>query len=223
MPSRSKLVRIILYVCGGGALCLLLTIGLANLWMHRSASGRTHTVDSTPNRDVALVLGAGLQPDGTPSPYLAARLDIGHDLLARGKVKAILVSGDNQKKNYDEPTAMRDYLIKKGTPADRIVTDHAGLDTYDSCYRARDVFGTRSMTVVSQGYHVPRALAVCRALDLDVVGVGDETGRQFEDHWSRGERREVLAAVKAAWDITSHREPILGSRETSLQEAIRRG
>lgn len=176
---------------------------------------------SVPRRDVALVLGAGLRRDGTPTPYLAARLDIARDLYARGAAQILLVSGGRRGPEYDEPAAMRAYLVEAGVPAHRIVADGAGLDTYDSCYRAVVVYGVRSLIVVSQSYHVPRALAVCRALRLDAVGVGDETGRASPSTWSAGEQRELLAGVKAAWDVASQRTPRFRSGDAGVAQVVR--
>lgn len=196
-------------------------MGCCALWTRSSASGRLYDVATVPPRDVALVLGAGLRSDGTPTPYLAGRLDIARDLYVRGAVRVILVSGDNRTEAYDEPGAMRRYLLEAGIPAEHIAMDCAGLDTYDSCYRAAAIFGIRSIVVVSQTYHVPRALAVCRALGLDAVGVGDDTGRASPATWEAGEQRELLAAVKAAWDVASQRTPILGPQETVVTDVLR--
>ncbi|WP_116115756.1 SanA/YdcF family protein [Austwickia chelonae] len=204
---------------GAGAICGAL--GASRLWVRLASSGRMYPVGSVPARDVALVLGAGLRANGTPTPYLAGRLDIARSLYARGAVKAILVSGDNRRDDYNEPQSMYDYLVGKGVPGEQIVRDHAGLDTYDSCRRARDIFGASSLVVVSQSYHLPRALAICHALGLDAVGVGDESGRLSEDTWVAGEQREFFAGVKAAWDVISRRDPALGQVETSLSDAVR--
>lgn len=208
-------------VMAGVAACAVAAVVASNVWMRAAAAGRRYDVASAPIRDVALVLGAGLRRDGTPTPYLAARLDIARDLYARRAVRVILVSGDNRSPDYDEPSAMRRYLLEAGVPSEVVVADFAGLDTYDSCYRAAEVFGVHSVAVVSQSYHITRAIAVARAVGLDAVGVGDDTGRSSAATWTAGERRESLAAVKAAWDVLTHRVPILGSRETSVDEALR--
>lgn len=171
---------------------------------------------------VAMVLGASVH-DGQPSPFLAGRLDVAADLFERGKVKAILVSGDNADASYDEPTVMKDYLVSKGIPADQIVRDPAGFDTYDSCVRARDVFGVTRLVVVTQDYHLPRAVAVCRAVGLEAQGAGDRTARDFPQTWRRGLIREVAANWKAVWDIISQREPTQSPYDSSLDDAISNG
>ena len=101
-------------------------------WVTLSSRGHVHTVDDAPSAPVALVLGAGLNPDGSPSAFLAGRLEVARALYATGRTRVILVSGDNRVANYDEPTAMRDWLAAHGVPADAVVRDFAGRDTYDS-------------------------------------------------------------------------------------------
>lgn len=207
-----------------GAAALLLAVPVVpNLWVAASSSGRVVTVEHAPERDVAIVLGAGLNPSGTPSPYLAARLDVAKELYDSGKVRAILVSGANPETSYDEPTAMQDYLVAAGVPEDKVVPDFAGRDTYDSCVRARRIFGVgaQEALIVSQTYHLPRAVAICRATGLDVVGVGDDTARELSrPEWDQGVLREKAAAIKAAWDVVTGRDPILGEPEPGIREAL---
>lgn len=205
------------------ALSLAALIGGANVWVHLGSRGHVAQANTLEPRPVALVLGAGVQPDGNPTPFLAARLDVAVDLWQRRKVAVVLVSGDNRLRTYDEPTAMRRYLLSAGVPADRIVADDAGRDTYDSCARARRIFGVDRLVVVSQNYHLPRALATCRALGMDAVGVGDETMRAYAPRvWDEGRLRERLAAVKAVWDVGTARDPILGPPQTEVTDALNR-
>jgi vancomycin permeability regulator SanA len=135
----------------------------------------------------------------------------------------VLVSGDNRFTNYDEPTAMADYLVAHGVPASKVVRDFAGRDTYDSCVRAREVFGVDRVLVVSQGYHLPRAVAICRTVGLDAEGVGDWTGERYRTEWRRGQVREVPAAVKAVLDVVSGRDPVLGPPEPGVRDALAAG
>ncbi|MFT3860641.1 SanA/YdcF family protein [Micropruina sp.] len=182
---------------------------------------RMMSVDEVPAQPVALVLGAEVYADGQPSRYLQARLDVAHELFAAGKVKAILVSGDSSTRHYNETDGMRDYLIAKGVPAKKVVGDYAGFDTYDSCVRARQVFGVSRAIVVSQTYHLPRALATCRAIGLEAWGVGDDTAKTNQEAWSYGSLRELGANLKMIWDVLSQRQPTLGPREKSVDEAVR--
>jgi vancomycin permeability regulator SanA len=193
------------------------------VWVSAASRGHVHTVGSAPEAPVALVLGAGLNPDGTPSPFLAGRLEVARQLHASEQVRVLLVSGDNRVVNYDEPTAMRDWLVERGVPASDVVLDFAGRDTYDSCVRAKRIFGVDRLLVVSQGYHLPRAVTTCRAVGLDADGVGDWTATRYAGVWESGERREKLAAVKAVIDVVTGRDPVLGEPETSVQDALAGG
>ncbi len=163
--------------------------------------GRAHVV--TPEEvsagDAIVVLGAGLRPDGTPSPYLRRRLDAAADLYARGVAPVVLVSGDAHD-DYDEPGSMRAWLLERGVPDDVILLDREGFDTHATCTRAVTEFGVRTAVVVTQDYHLPRALFSCRVAGLDAVGVGvSSTSRQA---WKPVvyRAREVPAATKALLD-----------------------
>ena len=118
-----------------------------------------------------------------------------------GKVDGLLMSGDNHTASHDEPGAMRSYGIAHGVPAAAITLDYAGFDTYDSCYRARHIFGVKSAVVVTQGYHAPRAVYLCRSVgvDADALTVPD-WGRVPAAKMVHYQAREVLADVKAVWD-----------------------
>lgn len=212
--------RILIAGLSAAALGTGVAVG-ANVWIARGASGHTYAVADVPEAPVALVLGAGLTGSGTPTPFLADRLNTAKALFDSGKVEVVLVSGDNRTHAYDEPTAMMDYLVAQGVPADKIVRDFAGRDTYDSCARAKRIFGVEALTVVTQTYHLPRAIATCRALGLDANGVGDDRGQTYAaSTWAAGAQREKLAAIKAAWDVTSGRDPVLGQEESGVRDAV---
>lgn len=193
------------------------------LYAWGASAGRTYTAASVPVRDVAVVFGAEVLPNKTPSAFLQARLDLAYELWRTGKVKVILVSGDNGDVHYNEPDAMRSYLIGKGVPDAKVVADYAGFDTYDTCVRAVRIFGVTSATLVTQSYHLPRALATCRTIGLDAVGVGDDTVQSASpDVWRNGVLRELPAGIKMAYDLIARRQPILGDRETSIDTALGR-
>ena len=191
-------------------------------WVRTAAAGHTYRdaeLDRVPPAPVALVLGAQVYPSGTPSAFLAARLDLARRLYDAGLVEVLLVSGDNGAREYNEPDAMRAYLVDAGVPADQVVADYAGFDTYDSCSRAQRIFGVERLIVVTQGYHLPRAVATCRALGLDADGVGDESVRGTAA-WRRGALRDQVACVKTVRDLLTRRDPVLGDRETSVDRAL---
>lgn len=216
---RRRRALVVALLCGVAGAAVL---AAPTVWTKATTDGHIHRLENTRPAPVALVFGAGLSASGAPSPFLAARLDLAASLLASGKVKVILVSGDNRVKNYDEPTAMRDYLIAHGVAADVVVADFAGRDTYDSCYRAKHIFGVDQVTLVSQAYHLPRAVATCRALGLDAEGVGDWSARTFSGAWSHGVQRERLASFKMVWDLVTHQEPVLGPPESGVRDALNR-
>jgi len=153
-----------------------------------------------PHTDVALVLGAGLRPGGTPSTYLARRLTAAADLYAAGTVRTIVASGDGVSPYHDEPGAMRDRLIELGVPSTAIILDREGIDTHTSCVRARDLLDVTEAVVITQDYHLRRALFSCRTAGIDAVGVGVASSSVQPTQFVVWHLREVPASVKAAWD-----------------------
>ncbi|MEP7293410.1 MAG: ElyC/SanA/YdcF family protein, partial [Chloroflexota bacterium] len=144
-------------------LLLILWVGVVALrgysaWMARDA---IYTLDSVPQRPVALVFGAEVYANGSLSAMLQDRVAMGAELYHTGKVRALLLSGDNHIDSYNEPEAMRQVALSLGVPDEAIVLDYAGFRTYDSCYRARDIFQVDSAILVSQSFHLDRALLIC--------------------------------------------------------------
>jgi len=198
-----------------------MVLAISVWWIDRGARGHTYSVDDVPAAPVALVLGALVYPDGSPSPFLIARLAVGLRLYQTGKVRALLVSGDHSRPDYDEPDSMRTWLLAHGVPARKVVVDYAGFDTYDSCARANRIFGVRRAIVVTQTYHLARAVTLCRYLGIDASGVGDDSvqGRWFS--WWRASIREWGACVKAMYDLAVGRDPVfLGQHETGVDDAL---
>ncbi|MBX3312688.1 MAG: YdcF family protein [Actinobacteria bacterium] len=195
----------------------LLVVGGCWSWIRWSTRGAVDSVASAPEAPVAIVLGAGLR-DGEPSPYLAARLEVGADLLRQGKVRALLVSGDNGEVSYDEVTAMERWLLDHGVPASKIVKDHAGFDTWSSCTRAHRIFGVDEALVVTQDFHVRRAVYLCREAGIETHGVvaPTEGGRP-----ALNALREGGASVKAVVDGILEPDPrYLGPREPGVDDAL---
>ena len=144
--------------------------------------------------DCILVLGAGLLPDGSPSLMLGERIQTGVDLYKAGVAPKLLMSGDHSRSDHDEVNAMKDAALARGVPSADIFMDHAGFATYDSFYRAGAVFGVKKVVVVTQAYHLPRALWIARALGLEAVGVACDT-RRYAGQLYR-DVREILARDK---------------------------
>lgn len=179
------------------------------------------SLDAVPPHDVAIIFGAQVYDDGTPAPFTAARLELGAALYQQGKAKVLVVSGNNSADHNHETTSMRRYLQTKGVPASKIVEDVAGNDTYDTCIRARDTFGLASAILVTQTYHLPRAIAACRSVGMDAVGVGDDTVKGH-DFWPVGVVREFPANVKLALDVLRRRPPEISQSPTdAVAQALR--
>jgi vancomycin permeability regulator SanA len=224
VPSRRyrRWLRRGLDLCLVGIVIAVLLVAVSVWWVDRQARGHLYTADEVPATPVALVLGAQVDPDGTPSPFLAARLALAQRLYDTGKVKVLLVSGDFGQPDYDEPDTMRSWLVSHGVPQKRVVVDYAGFDTYDSCARAIRIFGVHRAIVVTQTYHLPRAVALCRHLGIDATGVGDDSVSVHRFDWLRASVREQGACVKASFDEVTGRDPVfLGRHETGVEDALK--
>jgi SanA protein len=192
-----------------GVFLLVLIILLVPISMRQSTATYIYTsIDSAPTAEAALVLGASVK-GGEPSPILEARTDTAIELYKAGKVSKILVTGDNGSLTHDEVTPVRKYLTDAGVSAGDVFLDHAGFDTYSSMYRARDVFETSSVIIVTQDFHLPRAVFIARTLGLTAYGFPAREDRGSFYNYVR----EVPASLKAAWDLLTHRVPeYLGPR-----------
>lgn len=168
-------------------------------------------IQATP---VVMVPGAGLLRDGTPSSPLRDRLDAAAQLYRDSKVQKILLTGDNRFVNYNEPGAMRNYLIQAGIPEEDLVLDYAGRRTYDSCYRAKAIFGLDEIIIVTQPYHLPRAVFLCDKLGLETQGLPIEQSEYIRSRFLFWNFREIFATLAAYWDIyISKPLPVLGEPE----------
>ncbi|MCX4630004.1 ElyC/SanA/YdcF family protein [Streptomyces sp. NBC_01443] len=191
---------------------------LPSAWTHAVAADRLRSTADAPATEVAVVFGAGLW-NGRPTPYLARRLDAAAELYRTGKAKVVLVTGDNSRTEYDEPDAMRTYLTAHGVPGDRIVSDYAGFDTWDSCVRAKEIFGVKRAVLISQGFHIRRAVALCDAAGVEAYGVGVDD--EHDSTWYYGGTREVFAAGKAVLDAAFKPEPrFMGPKEPGVSRAL---
>jgi SanA protein len=175
--------------------------------------------EDAPSRPVALVFGAGVVRNRYPSPILRERIRTAADLYKAGKVKKLLMTGDNGSLDYNEVAVMRRVAAQMGVPKRDIVNDHAGFRTYDSCYRARDVFEVRSAILVTQAFHQPRAVYLARRMGIDAVGVdADQSGTDYRGMYRW---REVLART-VAWiqvNVTHPRPRYLGPKIPVMEVA----
>lgn len=205
-----KFFRIIL-ICACVAIILL---GLSRIVMIVSSRDNTFDPASVPAAQVALVPGAGITTDGRPTLALRDRIDGAIDLYRAGKVKKILMSGDNSTIYYNEPGVMANYAISQGIPESDIVLDYAGRRTYDTCYRAKAIFGLESVIITTQKYHLPRMVFLCEQLGLNASGIPVKQSDYLLNHYVFWNVREVLATLSAYVDIYILKpEPILGSPE----------
>jgi SanA protein len=194
-------------------------MGLVGLFLPRIlttmyAMNRIYQKESAPYDGIAIVFGAGLRRDGTPTAILRDRVETAASLYFSGKVKRLLMSGDSQHEGYDEPEAMRQFAVSLGIPNEAISLDFAGNRTYDTCYRAKAVFGVKSALLVTQKFHLPRALFLCNALGLNALGVEANNHRFWRGSMLVWNVREQLATVGAFLDVyVSNPTPVSGKSE----------
>ncbi len=170
-PRRSRIVLAAMVVGAFGVMAMVPFIGLRLTTKGDITSVEGAAKRANPKRDVALVLGAGLRPDGSPSFVLRTRVEAAVDLYKRGLVRKLVMSGDNSLASYDEVSAMKDYSETLGMPRPDVILDFAGFRTLDSCVRIQKVFGQRTMYVVSQRFHLPRAVHLCRWAGVNTIGI----------------------------------------------------
>lgn len=180
-------------------------------WVTTQNSALIYDVNGAPEQRVAIVFGARVYTPTRLSGMLRDRVDTAIDLYNSGQVQKLIMSGDNRVLEYNEPQAMMNYAIANGVPAEDIQPDYGGRRTYDTCYRAREIFQVESVTLVTQEFHLPRALFTCNNLGLDAVGVIADR-RPYDPRSVRfSETREVLALSMALYDIIRRQPPpVLG-------------
>ncbi len=183
----------------------LFTLISANLMVQQNVKAIKTDIRTVEPSTVAIVLGAKVYPDASLSAMLADRVDTGIDLYESGKVKKLLMSGDHGRKGYDEVNAMRARAVERGVPENDIFTDHAGFSTYESMVRAKKVFKVTDAIIVSQDFHLPRALFVARDAGLKAQGVAADRRPYLTGRASR--LREYAANVKALWETAVNAEP----------------
>ncbi|MCH5252907.1 MAG: YdcF family protein [Lachnospiraceae bacterium] len=205
------LKRILIVGVGVGILGLVMVLGL-NWYMKTSVRDSLYSLEDSGEVgkvDCILILGARAYSDGTPSLVLKDRLDRGIELYKKGISDRILMSGDHGREEYDEVRAMKQYAVEAGVPAENIFMDHAGFSTYESMYRARDVFEVKSLVIVTQPYHSYRALYDARGLGLNAYGIPSKE-TTYQGSWIL-ECREKLARVKDfVWMIIKPEPTYLG-------------
>jgi SanA protein len=204
--KNSKLINglIVLILAGVFALTSILII---NAYVKASVKGRIITPDEAASLDAdcILVLGAGVRDNGRPSPMLEDRLLQGVELYKNGFSDRLLMSGDHGRKEYDEVNVMKQFAIDRGIASEHVFMDHAGFSTYESLYRARDIFETERIIIVTQKYHMYRALYIADKLGFEAYGVASDP-RRYAGQNIR-DLREIAARVKDYFTVMIKPKP----------------
>ena len=202
--------RVTLFLGTFALLVLLLPRAITAIY----SLNRIYQEESAPSSRLAIVFGAGLRRDGTPTAILRDRVETAAGLYLSGKVEKILMSGDNRFEYYNEPESMRQYALSLGVPDAAIALDYAGRRTYDTCYRAKAIFGASEALLVTQKFHLPRALFLCNALGLKSYGIEADNNRYRKISLLIWNIREQIATVGAFIDVYwSNPVPVLGNPE----------
>jgi vancomycin permeability regulator SanA len=181
---------------------IITTLGL-NFYVKTVTSSHRYTNPTeVPAQRVAIVLGAGVYPDGTPSPMLSDRITAAVELYKLGRVQKLLMTGDNSSDDYDEVTVMQRYATERGVPVEDVTLDYAGFSTYESCYRAKEIFGVEQAVLVTQSFHLPRAVYTCRQLGVDAIALGTPDWESYRPQTIMYYNlREVISTLKALWEV----------------------
>jgi vancomycin permeability regulator SanA len=202
------------------SLGMLLTL-LPRLVTALHATTRIVPLENAPAKPVVIVFGAGLTRDGRPTRVLRDRVETAVELYRTGKVEKLLMSGDNRFVDYNEPQAMKDYALALDVPEDAIVLDYAGRRTYDTCYRAKAIFEIDEALLVTQNFHLPRALYTCNQLGVEATGVAAQNHyflKRSRAYWSF---RELMATPIAFWELhITQPLPVLGEPEPIFRTEI---
>jgi len=184
------------------ALAIILgAMALPRVYTNATYNSKIFLPKDSPSAPVAIVFGAGLNRNGTATLVLRDRVDTAIQLYRDGKVQKLLFSGDNTSVNYNEPKAMRDYALSRGMNAEAITLDYAGRRTYDTCLRAKEIFGVSKAILVTQNYHLDRALLTCDGLGLNVQGVAADLNPYPQTALRLWWLRELPATAQALWDL----------------------
>ncbi|PHQ28790.1 SanA/YdcF family protein [Leeuwenhoekiella nanhaiensis] len=198
-------LKLLRWLIVGFLLVLLVTSGLSLYIKQTTKNYIFERTEELPETYTVLVLGASVRSNGELSTILRDRVESALLLYSQGKVKRFLLSGDNGTTSYNEPVAMKKYLRERGVPEEAIFMDFAGFDTYDSVYRASYIFEVDKAIVVTQHFHLPRAIYIARSMGLEYYGyIGDRRTYELE---SRNRYREIAANLKAWGELLINKEP----------------
>jgi SanA protein len=202
----------VIRLVAGGLIAAAALLALPWVWQQAVQlryAGRTYTVENAPAAGVAIVFGARVYGGGRLSPMLSDRVDTAAALYAAGKVETLIMSGGQNGEEYDEPAAMAAQAVRQGVPPGAILLDYGGLRTYDTCYRAVEVYGVTEALLVTQAFHLPRALLLCDGLGMAVAGVAADRRLYSSRSLAWSELREVPALMSAALDLIRRSPPTI--------------
>jgi vancomycin permeability regulator SanA len=200
MPKKTTFSSL-KWLLTGGTVAVLLT--LPRVLMQQRYAPHLYNPQEAPTAPFAVVLGAGLRRDGRPTRVLADRVRTAAALYQQGKVEYVIMSGSLHYPAYDEPRSMRDLAMELGVPSEVILLDRGGSRTYQTCLRAKEIYGVDNALIVSQRFHLPRALALCDAVGIQAAGVSADLSRYYVQlTW---ELREIPATYRALWDAFLYR------------------
>lgn len=215
--TKEKVLKVgkrILICIGALILAGIIAIVGINLLVIATTSGRILSIEEASKEDKVdciIVLGAAVRPNGTPSAMLRDRLEKAVELYEAGVSDTLIVSGDHREDNYDEVNTMKYFLMDAGIPSEDIFMDHGGLSTYDTMYRAVNVFGVKKAVVVTQKYHMYRALYIAKSLGIDAYGVNAKEVSYSGQ--AKRDIREVLARIKdVGLSITKPESEVTGGK-----------
>ena len=203
MNVIKKLIKAMLFI----GIIAALAVFSVNIYVTSKAEKMMYSEESVLPRDAdcIIVLGAGLKPDGTPNHMLRDRLDLAVNLYEAGICKKLLLTGDHGTNSYDEVNAMKNYVLSKGVPAEQVFLDHAGFSTYDSMYRAKEIFCVEKAIVITQKYHLYRAVYIGDRLGMEVYGINSDP-YTYVGQTARN-IREYLARVKDVFSVAFKVKP----------------
>jgi vancomycin permeability regulator SanA len=207
--------RLTLFLVGLVVVIVLLLSGVLHYVGEKTSSRRFSDPTQIPSMPIGIVFGAGIHRDGTLSRILQERVDAAIDLYDKKKIRKLLMTGDNSSVDYDEVSNMRRYAVEHGVPTEDITLDYAGFNTYDSCYRAQAIFGVSRAILVTQNYHMSRALYTCSKLGIQVVGLAIPDFSDYPFQMLPYQVREVGSTLKMLVElhITHELPTVLGKKE----------
>lgn len=205
--KKKMFIRVLFWLIFAAVILTLTIVGI-NLYIVIKEKSRIISLEEAAEfqADCIVVLGAGIRDDGSPTWMLEDRIKIGDKLYQNHAADKIIMSGDHGRENHDEVNTMKSYAMGEGIPSEDIFMDHAGFETYDSLYRARDIFGAKKVIIVTQEYHLYRALYIADQLGLDARGVTSDL-RFYSKKMAYWKFREYLARVKSFVKCITQPEP----------------